>query len=109
MTNKGRRARASGLLPLSEIDPSEQTDIETVVSRPKEPTEKTGRETPLSMHSMKQKTVELSNTQERNAPYDAPNVDEIKESTILLYKIIASLFNSSLLQDLIAAKLMLYG
>nr|XP_011451149.2 uncharacterized protein LOC105344930 [Crassostrea gigas] len=78
MTNKGRKTRAGGLLPLSEIDPSEQTDIETVVSRPKEPTEKTGRETPLSMHSMKQKTVELSNKQERNAPYDAPNVDEIK-------------------------------
>lgn len=107
MTNKGRKTRAGGLLPLSEIDPSEQTDIETVVSRPKEPTEKTGGETPLSMHSMKQKTVELSNTQERNAPYDTPNVDEIKESTILLYT--ASLFYSSLLQDFIAAKLMLYG
>lgn len=107
MTNKGRKTRAGGLLPLSEIDPSEQTDIETVVSRPKEPTEKTEGETPLSMHSMKQKTVELSNTQERNAPYDTPNVDEIKESTILLYT--ASLFYSSLLQDFIAAKLMLYG
>lgn len=107
MTNKGRKARASGLLPLSEIDPSEQTDIGTVVSRPKEPTEKTGRETSLSIHSMKQKTVELSNTQERNAPYDAPNVDEIKESTILLYT--ASLFYSSLLQDFIAAKIMLDG
>lgn len=83
MANR-RKTLVNGMIPLPETEPSEPP-VETLDLRPKEPNEKTGRELPNTLHSLKQKTVDLSDKQERKAPDDPPNIDENKESTSLLF------------------------
>lgn len=84
MANR-RKTLVNGMIPLPETEPSKPPVVETLNFRPKEPNEKTGRELPFTLHSLKQKTVDLSDKQEKKAPDDPPNIDEIKESTSLLF------------------------
>lgn len=79
MTNKGKNTRVNGIHPLPETGPTEQTDGGTLDFKPEGPKEKTNKESPILMQSIKQKTVDLSNKKERNAQYDQPNVDEIQK------------------------------
>lgn len=84
MANR-RKTLVNGMIPLPETEPSKPPVVETLDFRLKEPNENTGRELPFTLHSLKQKTVDLSDKQERKAPDDPPNIDEIKESTSLLF------------------------